>query len=70
MGTRFTRLVGCGLPFQLAVLGGVGTTDLAPRLPWGAASAWFHTVWSRLKQNSAPPGFGFLIRIGRSRNNV
>jgi NAD(P)H-dependent flavin oxidoreductase YrpB (nitropropane dioxygenase family) len=27
--TRFTRLVGCRLPFQLAVLGGVGTTELA-----------------------------------------
>lgn len=29
METRFTRLVGCNLPLQLAVLGGVGTTDLA-----------------------------------------
>ena len=27
--TRFTDLVGCRLPFQLAVLGGVGTTELA-----------------------------------------
>jgi nitronate monooxygenase len=27
--TRFTELVGCRLPFQLAVLGGVGTTELA-----------------------------------------
>jgi NAD(P)H-dependent flavin oxidoreductase YrpB (nitropropane dioxygenase family) len=27
--TRFTQLVGCRLPFQLAVLGGVGTTELA-----------------------------------------
>jgi len=27
--TRFTHLVGCRLPFQLAVLGGVGTTELA-----------------------------------------
>jgi hypothetical protein len=25
--TRFTHLVGCRLPFQLAVLGGVGTTE-------------------------------------------
>ena len=29
MQTRFTELVGCRLPFQLAVLGGVGTVDLA-----------------------------------------
>lgn len=29
MHTRFTRLVGCDLPLQLAVLGGIGTTDLA-----------------------------------------
>jgi nitronate monooxygenase len=27
--TRFTDLVGCRLPFQLAVLGGVGTAELA-----------------------------------------
>ena len=27
--TRFTSLVGCRLPFQLAALGGVGTTELA-----------------------------------------
>ncbi len=29
MRTRFTELVGCHLPFQLAVLGGVGTEALA-----------------------------------------
>ncbi len=29
MGTRFTELVGCRLPIQLAVLGGVGTLELA-----------------------------------------
>ena len=29
MRTRFTELVGCRLPFQLAVLGGVGTLELA-----------------------------------------
>ncbi len=29
MRTRFTELVGCRLPFQLAVLGGVGTVALA-----------------------------------------
>jgi nitronate monooxygenase len=27
--TRFTELVGCRLPFQLAVLGGIGTVELA-----------------------------------------
>jgi NAD(P)H-dependent flavin oxidoreductase YrpB (nitropropane dioxygenase family) len=33
--TRFTLLVGCRLPFQLAVLGGVGTTDLAAAIAKG-----------------------------------
>ena len=28
-GTRFTELVGCELPLQLAAMGGVGTTELA-----------------------------------------
>ncbi len=27
--TRFTNLVGCTLPVQLAAMGGVGTTELA-----------------------------------------
>src|SRR5579859_3084280 len=27
--TRFTDLVGCGLPLQLAAMGGVGATELA-----------------------------------------
>src|SRR2546427_13216622 len=27
--TRFTNLVGCALPVQLAAMGGVGTTELA-----------------------------------------
>jgi nitronate monooxygenase len=29
MGNRFTELVGCDLPLQLAVMGGIGTTELA-----------------------------------------
>ena len=29
MHTRFTELVGCRFPFQLAVLGGIGTVELA-----------------------------------------
>ena len=35
MDTRFTHLVGCRLPFQLAVLGGVGTTELAAAVSAG-----------------------------------
>jgi NAD(P)H-dependent flavin oxidoreductase YrpB (nitropropane dioxygenase family) len=53
--TRFTELVGCRLPFQLAALGGVGTLAVAravesagglgmPRL----ASQWRTSVRSRL----------------------
>ena len=48
MGTRFTRLVGCELPIQLAAMGGVGTTELANAV---ASAGGFGMVPS-----SVPPG--------------
>jgi NAD(P)H-dependent flavin oxidoreductase YrpB (nitropropane dioxygenase family) len=59
--TRFTHLVGCRLPFQLAVLGGVGTTQLAAAVsaegglgmvPYGVESP---------PTERGPSGIGFLI---------
>ena len=61
METRFTDLVGCSLPFQLAVLGGVGTTELAAAVsaegglgmvPYGVESP---------PTERGPSGIGFLI---------
>ena len=61
MDTRFTHLVGCRLPFQLAVLGGVGTTQLAAAVsaegglgmvPYGVESP---------PTERGPSGIGFLI---------
>ena len=61
MDTRFTQLVGCRLPFQLAVLGGVGTTELAAAVsaegglgmvPYGVESP---------PTERGPSGIGFLI---------
>lgn len=40
--TRFTDLVGCELPLQLAAMGAVGTTELANAV--AAAGGW---GWSR-----------------------
>ncbi len=59
--TRFTELVGCRLPFQLAVLGGVGTAHLAATViragglgmvPWGIDAP---------EPTLGPAGVGFLM---------
>ena len=59
MRTRFTELFGCRLPLQLAVLGGIGTTELAQAVieagglgmvPYGVAPP-----------SAAPAGTGFLM---------
>ena len=44
MGTRFTDLVGCELPIQLAAMGGVGTTELAAAV--AAAGGFGMVPWS------------------------
>ena len=59
--TRFTELVGCQLPFQLAVLGGVGTVELA----WAVEQAGGLGMVPRGVQLPEPRsgalGKGFLI---------
>ena len=58
VSTRFTDLVGCELPIQLAAMGGVGTTQLAgavvsaggmgmvPSAAAPVARAWTLAAWS------------------------
>ena len=57
--TRFTELVGCRLPFQLAVLGGVGTTGLAAAvIDAGGLGMVPHGV---PPPQARPCGVGFLV---------
>lgn len=61
MDTRFTHLVGCRLPFQLAVLGGVGTTELAAAVSAeGGLGMVPYGVEPPLPE-LGPSGIGFLI---------
>lgn len=53
MGTRFTELVGCEFPIQLAAMGGVGTAELAAAV---ADAGGFGMVPSSV--GAAPPGCG------------
>jgi nitronate monooxygenase len=59
--TRFTRLVGCRLPFQLAVLGGVGTTDLAAAIAIGGGLGMVPYGVEPPQAKLGPSGIGFLI---------
>jgi nitronate monooxygenase len=59
--TRFTRLVGCGLPFQLAVLGGVGTTDLAAAVAMGGGLGMVPYGVEPPQAELGSSGIGFLI---------
>ena len=61
MDTRFTRLVGCRLPFQLAVLGGVGTTDLAAAIAIGGGLGMVPYGVEPPRAKLGPSGIGFLI---------
>jgi len=61
VGTRFTRLVGCGLPFQLAVLGGVGTTDLAAAVAMGGGLGMVPYGVEPPQAELGSSGIGFLI---------
>jgi nitronate monooxygenase len=59
--TRFTNLVGCRLPFQLATLGGVGTTELAAAVSAGGGLGMVpHGIEPPLAE-LGPSGIGFLI---------
>lgn len=61
MKTRFTDLVGCRLPLQLAVLGGVGTAELATAV--AAAGGLGMAPWhvDLPTQAGGPLGRGFLL---------
>jgi NAD(P)H-dependent flavin oxidoreductase YrpB (nitropropane dioxygenase family) len=59
--TRFTRLVGCRLPFQLAVLGGVGTTELAAVVSAGGGLGMVPYGVEPPPTELGPAGVGFLI---------
>lgn len=61
MDTRFTRLVGCRLPFQLAVLGGVGTTELAAAVSAGGGLGMVPYGVEPPPAGIGPSGVGFLI---------
>jgi len=59
--TRFTRLVGCRLPFQLAALGGVGTTELAAAVTAGGGLGMVPYGVKPPATGLGPCGIGFLI---------
>ncbi len=61
MDTRFTHLVGCRLPFQLAVLGGVGTTELAAAVSAGGGLGMVPYGVEPPPTELGPSGIGFLI---------
>ncbi len=61
MRTRFTELVGCRLPFQLAVLGGVGTLELAQAVAQAGGLGMVPRVVRVPEPGSRALGKGFLI---------
>lgn len=67
MSTRFTELIGCDLPLQLASMGGVGTTELA--------AAVIEAGGMGMVPNGAEPaegacGVNFLMPFAPSRDDV
>lgn len=56
--TRFTELVGCELPIQLAAMGGVGTTELAAAV---AGAGGLGMVPSGAKPAAGACGINFLM---------
>ena len=61
METRFTRLIGCRLPFQLAVLGGVGTVALARAVEQAGGLGMVPQRVRVPEPRSGALGKGFLI---------
>lgn len=61
MRTRFTDLVGCRLPFQLAVLGGVGTVELARAVEQAGGLGMVPRQVKVPEPRSGALGKGFLI---------
>jgi nitronate monooxygenase len=65
--TRFTELVGCEVPLQLAVLGGVGTTELAAAV---VAAGGMGMVPSACEPAAGACGVGFLMPFDPSLEAV
>jgi NAD(P)H-dependent flavin oxidoreductase YrpB (nitropropane dioxygenase family) len=61
VGTRFAELVGCRLPFQLAVLGGVGTFELARAVEGAGGLGMMPRRVPVPEPHSGSLGRGFLI---------
>ena len=68
--TRFTGLVGCRLPFQLAVLGGVGTLALATAVAKAGGLGMVPRSVQVPEPGSAALGKGFLIPYLRPLEEV
>src|SRR5256714_14850946 len=65
--TRFTDLVGCELPLQLAAMGGVGTTELAAAV---ASAGGFGMVPNGTEPADGPCGVNFLMPFEPSLDDV
>jgi nitronate monooxygenase len=65
--TRFTDLVGCELPIQLAAMGGVGTTELAAAV---AAAGGMGMVPRRVEPVADACGVNFLMPFNPSLEDV
>lgn len=67
MQTRFTDLVGCALPLQLAAMGGVGTTELAAAV---VAAGGVGMVPRRAAPVAGACGVNFLVPFNPSLEEV
>src|SRR2546421_8224956 len=65
--TRFTDLVGCELPLQLAAMGGVGTTELAAAV---ASAGGFGMLPDGTEPADGPCGVNLLMPFEPSLDDV
>jgi nitronate monooxygenase len=65
--TRFTDLVGCALPLQLAAMGGVGTTELAAAV---VAAGGLGMVPHRVSPAAGACGVNFLVPFNPSTDQI
>jgi nitronate monooxygenase len=65
--TRFTNLVGCTLPVQLAAMGGVGTTELAAAV---AGAGGLGMVPAGTQPAAGACGVNFLMPFGPSLDDI
>ena len=67
MSTRFTDLVGCDLPLQLAAMGRVGTTELAAAV---ASAGGLGMVPNGVQPASGACGTNFLMPFEPSAEDI